>query len=103
MGEPQLEENALSAEVRPDAGGSLRITRRALSPGAQQITLTGPQPDATAQNVQTDGRDLAEPERQIDLPEISPGLYARDLTGLAEGLYTLRSDQPGGRNCRRWS
>lgn len=96
MGEPQLEENALKAEVRPEAGGSLRITRRALGPGAQQITLTGPQPNATEQGVQTDGRDLAGPERQIDLPEISPGLYSRDLTGLAEGLYTLSSQQPEG-------
>ena len=77
MAEPDLEEEALSAEVLPgEAGAILRITRQSLSENLGPLTLTAP--DDTS--------------RQVTLTEAAPGRFTADLPAPEEGLYRLEQD-----------
>ncbi len=74
MAEPELEEEALEAEVLPgEAAPILRITRRSLAETAGPVTVTAP-----------DGSS-----RQLTLREAGPGRFAADMPAPEEGLYRL--------------
>jgi len=71
MKEPELEEEALSAAV---LGDKVTITRRTLTPGARDVTVTGP-----------DGAEV-----KLTLEELRPGLYSTVWTPPAMGLYRMK-------------
>lgn len=73
MKEPELEEEALYAEVEP---GSLTLTiiRRSMAETVPPVTLTAP--DGTTQ--------------EIELTETAPGRFTARWTAPSEGLYRLR-------------
>lgn len=70
MKEPELEEEALTAEAN---GQTMRIIRRTLEEGIGSVTITRP-----------DGET-----EEIALNETSPGLFTGDYTGPEIGLYRL--------------
>ena len=70
MKEPELEEEALSAEIR---GDQVVIRRRSLEDKPREVTITGPD-GATA---------------TLTLPQIEPGLYGATWTAPAMGLYRM--------------
>ncbi len=70
MKEPELEEEALTAEAE---GGAMTITRRTMDTGARSVTVTGP-----------DGAEVVLP-----MTEIAPGLFQTDYDAPAMGLYRL--------------
>jgi len=69
MKEPQLEEEALTAEVR---GGGLQVLRRSLS--ADEVPVTVKAPDGTEQTVTPRPSDSGAFTAQLDVTE--PGLYS---------------------------
>jgi hypothetical protein len=71
MGEPDLEEEMLSADAN---GGALHVTRRTLSRDPQRVEIISP--DGTAQIV--------------ELPEGASGDFAARLPGLPQGVYRLK-------------
>lgn len=71
MGEPELEEEALSASAR---GRQVQVVRRSLQEGARSVRIEAP-----------DGS-----ETELPLREVSPGRYAGDFEGAENGLYRLR-------------
>ncbi|MBK1636823.1 glutamine amidotransferase [Rhodovulum adriaticum] len=73
MREPDLEEEALSAEAE---GRRMTITRRTLSEGARSVTVTRP-----------DGS-----EEQVTLQEVAPGRFQATYEGPEIGLYRLADD-----------
>ncbi|MFK7876015.1 MAG: hypothetical protein AB8B71_09585 [Paracoccaceae bacterium] len=70
MGEPELEEEALTAEA---TGQQMRITRRTLSDSTGSVTITAPDGSVTV----------------IELRQTRPGRYEGDFTGPEIGLYRL--------------
>ncbi|GAB4388517.1 hypothetical protein [Albidovulum sp.] len=70
MKEPELEEEALTAEAR---GQTLTVTRRSLTEGAREVTITAP-----------DGS-----EQVVQLPEVAPGRFSATVTEPLMGLYRL--------------
>ena len=72
MGEPDLEEEALSADAQ---GQELTVTRRSLSDGPHSVTITGPDESRTT----------------LDLPQQAPGRFTATFTGDLPGLYRLHS------------
>lgn len=70
MGEPDLEEEALMAEV---TGQTIAITRRTLSDGVGSVIVTTP-----------DGDTL-----EVPLEETAPGAFTAEIEGEAQGLYRL--------------
>jgi hypothetical protein len=70
MGEPELEEEALTATA---AGGRMAITRRTLGTGARDVVVTAP-----------DGSETA-----LAMREDAPGLYRAEMDAPALGLYRL--------------
>ncbi|WP_163847649.1 hypothetical protein [Pseudooceanicola aestuarii] len=74
MKEPELEEEALTAEA---SGQTMRITRRTLSGNAASVTVTAP--DGT--------------ETQVPLAEAAPGRFTAEVTGPEIGLYRLQSGE----------
>ena len=70
MKEPELEEEALTAEAN---GQTMRIIRRTLEEGIGSVTITRP-----------DGET-----EEIELNETSPGLFTGEYTGPEIGLYRL--------------
>ncbi|MDX2484820.1 MAG: hypothetical protein QNK42_14280 [Pseudodonghicola sp.] len=73
MKEPELEEEALTAEA---TGQSMRITRRTLGETVGPVTVTRP-----------DGS-----EEEIALQQVSPGRYEASYDGAEIGLYRLSED-----------
>jgi len=71
MAEPELEEEALSAEAQ---GLSLRVTRRSLSDGPHSVIITGP-----------DGVG-----HELSLTEQAPGRFSGTFEAEEPGLYRLR-------------
>jgi hypothetical protein len=74
MKEPDLEEEALVAEAK---GQHLTITRRSLSEGAREVTITAP-----------DGAEVVVP-----LTETAPGRYTAEWDAPDIGLYRLKDDE----------
>ncbi|SPH16678.1 hypothetical protein DEA8626_00189 [Defluviimonas aquaemixtae] len=70
MKEPELEEEALTAVAN---GGELTITRRSLSEGAREVTVTAP--DGT--------------ESVVQLTEAAPGRYEARIAAPDIGLYRM--------------
>jgi uncharacterized membrane protein len=70
MKEPELEEEALTAEAR---GQTLTLTRRTLAEGAREVTVTAPDGTATV----------------VPLTETAPGRFSAEWTAPAIGLYRL--------------
>lgn len=70
MGEPDLEEEALMAEVD---GQTITITRRTLADGVGSVTVTTP-----------DGEEL-----DVLLDETAPGAFSTQIEGEEQGLYRL--------------
>jgi hypothetical protein len=70
MKEPELEEEALTAQV---TGQTMEITRRTLGEGASTVTIT--RPDGT--------------EDTLPLSETAPGVMSGSYTGPDIGLYRL--------------
>ncbi|MBF9035432.1 hypothetical protein HKCCE2091_14390 [Rhodobacterales bacterium HKCCE2091] len=70
MGEPDLEEEALRAEAD---GQTITITRRTLAEGVGPVTVTGPDGEAFA----------------VELEETSPGEFTAELDAGEQGLYRL--------------
>ncbi len=70
MGEPDLEEEALSAEVD---GQTITLTRRTLAEEAGDVSVTTP-----------DGSVIVVP-----LEEVSPGAFSAEIEGPEQGLYRL--------------
>ena len=71
MKEPELEEEALGAVI---TGNRVTITRRTMTPGPREVTVTGP-----------DGAEV-----RLTLDEVRPGLYSRDWVPPAMGLYRMK-------------
>ena len=71
MKEPELEEEALSAEV---TGQTMRIIRRSLSDDVGQVTITRP-----------DGEQV-----EVPLSEVKPGRFEAQYEGPQIGLYRLK-------------
>jgi len=71
MGEPELEEEALSASAQ---GLTLTATRRSLNDGPHSVTVTRP-----------DGEEVV-----LDLDEDSPGSFSADYAAEEGGLYRLQ-------------
>lgn len=71
MKEPDLEEEALSAELK---GGQVILTRRSLATGPRTVTVTAPDGSVS----------------RIALPEIKPGLYRAPWSAPTMGLYHLK-------------
>ncbi|WP_425040118.1 DUF7408 domain-containing protein [Primorskyibacter sp. S187A] len=71
MGEPELEEETLTAEAN---GQSMRITRRTLQDSVDDLTITGP-----------DGSEVILPMEQV-----GPGQFETRYDGPEIGLYRLR-------------
>ncbi len=77
MAEPELEEEALEAEVLPGDGAPiLRITRRSLAESVGPVVVTAPDGGA----------------RQVTLREGVPGRFTADMPAPEEGLYRLEQD-----------
>ena len=74
MKEPELEEEALLAEA---TGQTLTITRRTLTEGTREVTITAP--DGT--------------ETVLPLTETEPGRYTAQWTAPDIGLYRLSDDE----------
>jgi len=74
MKEPELEEEALSAEA---TGQSMRITRRSLSDEVGNVTVVTPS-----------GEEL-----ELTLDEVSPGRFETVFDGPEIGLYRLANDE----------
>ena len=74
MKEPELEEEALLAEA---TGQTLTITRRTLTEGTREVTITAP--DGT--------------ETVLPLTETEPGRYTAEWTAPDIGLYRLSDDE----------
>ena len=74
MKEPELEEEALTAEAQ---GQDMVITRRTLSEGVGSVTVTAP--DGT--------------ETELPLEEVSPGRFEARFTGPEIGLYRLTAGE----------
>lgn len=70
MGEPDLEEEALTAEA---VGQTMTVTRRTLSDVTGAVTITAP-----------DGSNTL-----VELQEVGPGRFAAEVTGAEQGLYRL--------------
>ena len=70
MGEPDLEEEALLAEVD---GRSITLTRRTLADSAGAVTVTAP-----------DGSETV-----VELEETAPGAFTAVIAGAEQGLYRL--------------
>ncbi|MEX3016765.1 hypothetical protein [Gymnodinialimonas hymeniacidonis] len=70
MGEPDLEEEALTAEVD---GQTILITRRTLADEVGAVTVTTP-----------DGEEI-----EVLLEETSPGAFTAEIEGAEQGLYRL--------------
>ncbi|HHX90285.1 MAG TPA: hypothetical protein GX700_11075, partial [Paracoccus sp.] len=77
MGEPELEEEALSAEAQ---GLTLRVQRRSLSDGPHGVIVTGP-----------DGAEV-----MLELRAQAPGRFVASHEAEAPGLYRLRDAGPEG-------
>ncbi len=71
MKEPELEEEALSAAI---LGDKVTITRRTMTPGPREVTVTGP-----------DGAGV-----KLPLDQERPGLYSTVWTPPAMGLYRMK-------------
>ena len=77
MAEPELEEEALSADILPGADAPiLRLTRQSLSESVGPVTVTLP-----------DGST-----RQVALASSAPGRFTADLPAPQAGLYRLEQD-----------
>ena len=74
MKEPELEEEALTAE--PVSGG-LKIVRRSLQTELGQVELTSPKGEVT----------------QHEMAEVSPGVFEATVFSDEPGLYRLQSDE----------
>ncbi|NIZ09116.1 glutamine amidotransferase [Pseudooceanicola sp. HF7] len=74
MKEPELEEEALTAEAQ---GQDMVITRRTLAEGVGSVTVTAP--DGT--------------ETELPLEEVSPGRFEARFTGPEIGLYRLTAGE----------
>ncbi|WP_372839185.1 hypothetical protein [Phaeovulum sp.] len=74
MSEPELEEEALLAEVEPGAL-SLTVVRRTMQTRAEGVIITGP-----------DGVEVT-----LDMAETAPGRFTARWQAPAPGLYRLRS------------
>jgi hypothetical protein len=72
MGEPELEEEALTAEAR---GQSMRIARQTLSEDTPPVTVTNP-----------DGS-----QQELTLQQVRPGRFEAQYDGPEIGLYRLES------------
>ncbi|GGD45272.1 hypothetical protein [Sinisalibacter lacisalsi] len=70
MKEPDLEEEALTAEAK---GSEVTITRRSLDTGAREVTVTGPDGEVTV----------------LPLAERQPGVFSTTFDAPAMGLYRL--------------
>ena len=70
MKEPELEEEALTAEA---TGNQVTITRRTMSEGARSVTVT--RPDGT--------------EEEVQMEEVAPGLYRSEFASSQIGLFRL--------------
>jgi len=76
MQEPELEENALTAEI---AAGTLTVTRRSLEPGPAEVKVTRPDGSEATLSLESGAEDGAAIAR---LPADQPGLWrAEDQTG----------------------
>lgn len=75
MKEPDLEEEALQAEVEPGSL-SLTITRRTMKDSASPVQIT--RPDGTVES--------------LPLSQVEPGRFATVWTAPAEGLYRLKQE-----------
>ena len=73
MGEPELEEEALTAEA---TGQSMRIERRTMGDSVSPVIITGP--DGT--------------RSEVALREVRPGLFEGQFEGPEIGLYRLEDD-----------
>jgi hypothetical protein len=73
MGEPELEEEALTAQAR---GLDLTVTRRSLNDGPHRATLEGP-----------DGAQLV-----LDLVEVAPGVHEGVHAAAEPGVWRIRAD-----------
>ncbi len=71
MGEPDLEEEALTADVD---GQTILITRRTLADTVGAVTVTTP-----------DGEEI-----EVPLEETAPGAFTAEVSGEEQGLYRLR-------------
>ena len=71
MKEPQLEEEALTADV---SGTEVTVTRRTMTDSPRTVTVTAP-----------DGSTAS-----LALPQVQPGLYRSILKAPAMGLYRLK-------------
>jgi len=71
MAEPELEEEALSAEAQ---GLSLRVSRQSLLDGPHTVIITDPEGN----------------EQELTLPEQAPGRFAATYEATEPGLYRLR-------------
>lgn len=71
MKEPQLEEEALTADV---SGTEVTVTRRTMTDSARTATVTAPDGSISA----------------LPLPKVQPGLYRSVLNAPAMGLYRLK-------------
>lgn len=70
MKEPELEEEALTAEA---SGNQVTIIRRTMSEGARSVTVT--RPDGT--------------EEEVQMEEVAPGLYRSEFASSQIGLFRL--------------
>ncbi|MEJ6390799.1 hypothetical protein [Gymnodinialimonas ulvae] len=70
MGEPDLEEEALRADVD---GQTILITRRTLAESVGAVTITMP-----------DGEEI-----EVPLQETAPGAFTAEIEGVEQGLYRL--------------
>lgn len=71
MKEPDLEEESLSAAIN---GSEVTITRRSLSEGAREVTITGPEGAVS----------------RLALAEVQPGLYRGKWQAPGPGLYRMK-------------
>ena len=76
MKEPELEEEALTAEVEPGSQ-TMQITRRTMKDAVGPLTLTGP--DGNAET--------------LPMTAAGPGRYTARYTGTEAGLYRLKQDE----------
>jgi hypothetical protein len=73
MGEPELEEEALTAEA---TGQTMRIQRRTMADSTGNVTVTAPNGDRSV----------------VEMRQVRPGLYEGTYEGPTIGLYRLEDD-----------
>ena len=79
MKEPELEEEALTAEISPD--GEISIVRRTLADDVPPARVIDPEGN----------------EAEIALDEVSPGRFVASTAAPLPGLYRVQTEAPDGR------